>query len=75
MAICLQHPDITAALKWGYPYRPVAFTPCVRCGKEAKFHNRNGDYCYECAVWAAREYLEHVSNDDALELAGFEGID
>ena len=68
----LEYPDITRTLKTGYP--SIQFEACDMCGEAASLADRNGVYCYRCAVDRARMKLESLSDDEALELCGFEGL-
>ena len=65
------HPQIERALATGYPY-PIEEPVCCRCGDPAAaYHNDKGYMCIDCA----RFQFEYLSDDDALELLGFEVLE
>lgn len=58
----LEHPDVTSALRTGYPLRTAIL--CQRCGGIAEYADDMGyNYCAGCAVsLAEREREEYISD-------------
>lgn len=78
----LEHPDITSALRTGYPFRYA--TPCRRCGETATWFFEPGNgYCRKCALEIADDFrqsevqalqdeidgISALSGDDLLDYA------
>lgn len=66
-----QHPEITRCLRTGYP-REQEEHFCRLCGSAAKVYREDkGFMCFDCARYA----FEDLSDEEAVELLGFEVID
>ena len=65
------HPDIARCLCSGYPH-PRRIHECRKCGAPAQCYGEDGDYlCFSCA----RAEFEDLSDEEAVELLGFEVLD
>lgn len=60
-------PDIACALRTGYPRLPETHQ-CRLCGAPAQCFGRDNYWCFDCA----RRAFDALSDEDAVELLGFE---
>lgn len=62
------HPDIANALRTGYP-TPPREELCCKCGLPAEcYGDTSGFLCFACA----REEFDDLTDEEAVELLGFE---
>lgn len=67
----LEHPGVARCLETGDP-TPSETHYCTKCGAVAQCYKENsGDLCFDCA----REKFEDLTDEEAVELLGFEVID
>ena len=65
------HPDVANAMRYGYPNTPYERIYCS-CGAPAQCWGSTSGYkCFSCA----REEYNELTNEEAVELLGFEVID
>ena len=65
------HPEIARCLCTGYPH-PRQTHECCICGASAQCYGNDSGYkCFDCA----KEEFDDLTDEEAVELLGFEVLD